>query len=53
MIQTPGRDDGAGHQKGERVPGELRDLVTCGMTLFYSDFLPDRVMLHALVVFIT
>lgn len=27
--------------KGERVPCELRDLVTCGMTLFYSDFLPD------------
>lgn len=27
--------------KGERVPCELGDLVTCGMTLFYSDFLPD------------
>lgn len=30
-----------GQRKGERVPCELRDLVTCGMTLFYSDFLPD------------
>ena len=41
VIQTPGGVAGVRHHKGERVPGELRDLVTCGMTLFYSDFLPD------------
>lgn len=37
LARTPG----LGTSKGQREPCELRDLVTCGMTLFYSDFLPD------------
>lgn len=41
LYKLLARTPGLGTSKGQREPCELRDLVTCGMTLFYSDFLPD------------